>query len=264
MSTPASSARGNKEALRLEGYLWAEMKEARRHLASTPASRRAPGTAIHAARRAIKRLRAGLRLAHGMFRKKDLAPVEGPLRNAARLLGPLRDRTVLANTARKLGARPPSFPPLPASGRMREAAREAALAARALRRLSWTGLDPGFLARGVRRLYKKGRQALREAEARPAADSFHTWRKRTKDFVHALEAAGPRTIRKGPKALKKGARLASALGDEHDLAVFIEKAAKEKPALRRRAAKKEKRLRKRTLRQGRALFGRKPKKLVRR
>jgi CHAD domain-containing protein len=75
---------------------------------------------------------------------------------------------------------------------------------------------------GVRRVYARGREAMRRAEAAPSEEGFHRWRKRAKDLWYALR------ILEGawPEVLGATAEQAHALGDRlgahHDLAILRE------------------------------------------
>lgn len=75
-------------------------------------------------------------------------------------------------------------------------------------------------AEGLRRSYRRGRVAMREARRLGDADALHAWRRRVKDqwyHTQLLQAAWPRALKARRKALK---RLSDALGDDHDLAVL--------------------------------------------
>ncbi|MCU1455570.1 MAG: domain containing protein [Acidimicrobiales bacterium] len=90
----------------------------------------------------------------------------------------------------------------------------------------WLALVPpkadgwAALAPGLRRQYRRGREALATLGDAPTDEQLHEWRKRAKDLWYHL-----RLLRDAwPKALKPlvdaASALADMLGDDHDLALF--------------------------------------------
>jgi CHAD domain-containing protein len=80
----------------------------------------------------------------------------------------------------------------------------------------------GFAAvgRGLKRSYRDGRKAMREAWRHPDDAQFHEWRKRVKDhWYHSrlLQRMWPGLMQAHSRELKQ---LSDLLGDDHDLAVF--------------------------------------------
>ena len=78
----------------------------------------------------------------------------------------------------------------------------------------------GLAGPGFKKIYKRGRCALRKARRRPGDRQFHDWRKRVKDhWYHCrlLRYLWPEPMRTRAAELKI---LSGLLGDEHDLAVF--------------------------------------------
>jgi CHAD domain-containing protein len=77
-----------------------------------------------------------------------------------------------------------------------------------------------LLGPGLKKTYKRGRKAMARAYAKPSAEAFHDWRKRTKYFAYhlrLLRPGWPGLLKAQRKAVKE---LQSLLGDDHDLAVL--------------------------------------------
>lgn len=86
----------------------------------------------------------------------------------------------------------------------------------------WPALADEFatLAGGLKRSYKRGRNAMQRAYAQPDTDTFHEWRKRVK--YHWYHARLLRNVWR-PLLQSYGAELkylSKLLGDNHDLAVL--------------------------------------------
>lgn len=243
--------------MRLKASLESELRNARRRL-----GRDAGPTAVHEARKAIKKLRAGLRLGRKAFGRKAVEQADRPLRAAGHSLGPLRDRQVLRETAgelRKPGEAVPRLPGPPPSGAAyaREARRRLGQAAERLKGLPGNEADSAALAEGLKRLYRQGRRAGRKALRDRSDAALHAWRRRTKDLLLALPLMGA-----VPASLaKKAGRLAELLGADHDLAAFAASPAargKKGRPLRRRAAKRRRKLQEKAFRLGKRLYRRRP------
>ena len=70
---------------------------------------------------------------------------------------------------------------------------------------------------GIRRVYRRGRRAMRLAETEPSPHTFHMWRKRAKYLRYQMEAIHrwwPPVLDATVEALEV---LGESLGDEHDL-----------------------------------------------
>jgi CHAD domain-containing protein len=200
-----------------------------------------PVTAVHAARKAVKKERSLLRLSRAALPAKQRRAENAALRRAARGLSDARDAEVIVQTLDQLSERFPGQ--LPESSftavrepleREREAARttlvdsarvpQAAgqLAGARARIDGWRLRSAGWpaLQAGLKRSYQRGRGAMREAERQRSAERMHAWRKRVKDlwYHHRLLApVGGPAIRGQAKDLH---RLADLLGDHHDLDVL--------------------------------------------
>lgn len=87
------------------------------------------------------------------------------------------------------------------------------------RTAAWSFDVDGFeaLGPGLRRIYRRGRNAMRRAQKEPSSANLHNWRKRVKDLWHAeqiLRAASPKRMK---KLAQRTHRLADLLGEDHDL-----------------------------------------------
>jgi CHAD domain-containing protein len=78
------------------------------------------------------------------------------------------------------------------------------------------------VAGGLRKSYKRARNRMREAYEDPDAERFHEWRKRVK--YHRYHTRLLRTVWVGPMKARRAElkTLSDLIGDEHDLAVFLE------------------------------------------
>lgn len=204
---------------------------------------------IHTARKAIKRIRAMIRLTRDVVGEEAYRDENAVLREAARGLAGDRDRTVLVLTLDRLLADHSASLPPGAFGALRErlaGGREAAggeppdrpggvvdtlTTLRACRRrfVAWAPERPGpgavpdefdAIALGLRRVYRQGRNRMQEAYRLGDPVGFHLWRKSAKYFryhVESLERVWPEVL--GPLA-SAADRLAETLGDEHDFALL--------------------------------------------
>ena len=99
------------------------------------------------------------------------------------------------------------------------------LLAKARKRAERWRVDTGFGAvrTGIHDTYRRGRRNLRRAQKRPSDDQLHEWRKTVKHLwyqVRLVERAAPSVLEPLVASLDD---LAEALGDDHDLAVLIER-----------------------------------------
>lgn len=197
--------------------------------------------ALHEVRKRCKRIRAILRMV-----RDDLGKQYGEenawYRDLARPLSPLRDGEALVGAVDKLVESLGD-----STDRQNLAAVRAALverrgeleeridlgasleeAARKLRdgrqRLDHWRLSSGFdmLAPNIERVYRRGRNAMRDAYAKPSTRRFHDWRKRVKYHRHQLDVLSK--LWKPMMETRQAAadELGNLLGDEHDLAVLRE------------------------------------------
>jgi CHAD domain-containing protein len=247
---------------------------------SVPASR---DTAVHEARKSIKKARAVVRLMAG-----ELGPVAEAenelLRNLALKVSPLRDAAVLVQTFDSLEGHFPETVCLELLERIRTAllknrsraartsaaARSPATIAFALERATqraraWPLRNDGFdaIAPGLRRALRRGRKALREVLVEPSPARYHEFRKRVKDHwyhVRLLEDAWTQETKLYEKDLKA---LETVLGDDHNLVVLSERlaslgTAEEVVGLQEAIAARQKKLREEAVDLGKRLYGPKP------
>lgn len=205
----------------------------------TPAS----GVAIHQARKRFKKLRALLRMLKPCLETRVYKAQNRRLRAMGHALAGKRDADVMLQTLDGLqqtlrdSGHDPEFTGLREMLRARRAAHghkgsgmteppERAVAAElaGLRKQvgHWSFQGDGFdlAGPGFRRIYKRGRKAMRQARKHPGDRQFHDWRKRVKDhWYHCrlLKYLWPAPMRTRAGELK---RLSDLLGDDHDLAVF--------------------------------------------
>ncbi|HEX8857019.1 MAG TPA: CHAD domain-containing protein, partial [Thermoleophilaceae bacterium] len=87
---------------------------------------------------------------------------------------------------------------------------------------TWTLAMDGFdaIEPGLRRIYRRGRNALEAVAEEQSTENRHEWRTRVKDLWHATQIVRPAS----PSSMKKLSRrlhdLSDLLGDDHDLAVL--------------------------------------------
>jgi CHAD domain-containing protein len=265
----------------------------RRHIANAKKALRRTkldDEAVHAARKALKRARSGLRLLRPLdeaaYRRENTR-----LRNAGRRLSGVRDDKVLLARLADLieGEKQPARRRLLL--RLRQALRNA-------RRRDWRALRAaaqrhriedtlGEAAKRVRiwrvpqdaaaapelalrKLYRKGRKALKRSRKEPSDERLHEARKQAKRLAQALEIlAGKAPPKKAKKVLERAGDVGDYLGDDHDLAVvesrFMHLPAapdKAKLKLRTRVEKRRARLQKKALKAGRKLFRKKTRRVL--
>ncbi len=213
--------------------------------------------AVHQARKAMKRLRAVLRLVRDSIGDDVYRAENALLRDTARLLAPMRDGAVITEAVRDLRDR---FGDRLASGvfddvierlterhrrRRRRVLEDETILPTVLRNLrsararyaAWPAdgehrlsglvaarpLAHSFetVAGGLFRTYRRGRREMHRALEEPTDLRFHQWRKRVKYLRHQVEVLRPLW----PEVLEAQAReldrLGEVLGDEHDLAVML-------------------------------------------
>ena len=204
------------------------------------ASKRKLAPAVHDARKSLKRLRAAVRLGRDTLGEATYKQENAAFRDTGRRLSGVRDASVLIETLDKLEQA--AGPELPSAGtaELRErleterkealeslkkddAVIDAVLAelehART-RTATWTFDTDGFAALepGLRRIYRRGRKAMKAASAEPSTENLHEWRKRVKELWHAEQILRPASPKKMKKLAKKTHGLSDLLGDDHDLA----------------------------------------------
>jgi CHAD domain-containing protein len=197
--------------------------------------------AIHSARKRLKKARAGLRLLRPALGARAFRRENHALRDAARPLSELRDARILiealdtlarraAPAHRKaLGTLRERLETQRARARRRTLGSKRALAPvtrglrRARRRVRKADPSPSgwsVLGRGVRRVYRAGREAFAVARRSPTVENLHEWRKQTKYLWHEIEMLHPIRPALMTRMADRAHRLSDRLGDDHDLAVL--------------------------------------------
>jgi CHAD domain-containing protein len=201
----------------------------------------AQGTAVHEARKDMKKLRSALRLVRPVIGDAIYRRQNERFRDAGRSLSAARDAKVLAETIDALTERFADDPPPGGWDSVREAltvvvaddgdlddlrrsaAAEIESGRREIQTLPLPGRPNDVLRPGLQDVYRRGRRRLREAVEQPTDERLHELRKRVKDLWYHL-----RLLRDGSpelvKPLEDGAdALSDLLGDDHDLAVLAAK-----------------------------------------
>jgi CHAD domain-containing protein len=249
--------------------------------------------AIHEARKALKRLRALVRLSRDELGDDVYRRENRGFRDAGRRLSGVRDAAVLVETLdalidghrEELGERP--------FAGLREALAAEARVARvrieadpapikevlaelrdARERVdAWPLRDEAgveMLAPGMQRIYRRGRRALRAAREDPDDESIHELRKRAKDLWHAAQVVRPASPKRLRKLGRRAHALSDAAGDDHDHAVLLD-AARRKPrwlapgeaeVLEALVARRREELQHDALDIGSRVYARKPRKLA--
>jgi CHAD domain len=205
---------------------------------------------VHEARKALKRLRALLRLLRRELGERSYARESATLRELASQLSEARDAAVMLATLDALSARHPRR--LGRRRGVRELRRRLAAEHARLQRqtltdpraraevlgelhafrwriAAWTlpagdGLE--LVSADLERLYRQGQRRYRRA-AREKGDrtiTMHQWRKRVKDLRYAAEMLDARGSEQRLRELSRRAdELGEVLGEDHDLAVFAQR-----------------------------------------
>jgi CYTH domain-containing protein/CHAD domain-containing protein len=252
------------------------------------------GEAIHAARKALKRLRTTLRLARDELGDDVYRRENTIMRDAGRRLSGARDSQVVVETLDGLVERHGDELAAGCFDALRETLREEHEAAQARMRedtgavsdvvgelraardrtADWPLGDQAVdgLASGFHRIYRRGRKALAVADEGPGTESLHELRKRVKDLWYASQIVRPAAPKKTRKLAGRAHDLSDLIGEDHDLAVLLATAEDRREAVtddelatlaeligRRRAE-----LQRRALKAARRLYRRKPSAALRR
>ncbi len=249
-------------------------------------------TAVHGARKDLKKIRAVLRLLRSDLGEKAFRSENRRYRDAGRLLSASRDAEVKVETLRGLERRfGGELPPAPALawGEALEADKQAVAAAGEgeaaaiaaaieqirvgearipdwrLRRGSWELLEPG-----LDRTYREGREALRALRDDRSAANVHGFRKRAKDLwyeLRLLAGAWPALLEPSAEQLHE---LTELLGSHHDLALLAEDldtrvgVVTEREAIRALIGRRQEELLEAALALGARVYAEKPKRFRRR
>lgn len=251
-------------------------------------------TAVHEGRKALKRLRALVRISRDALGDEAYRRENSTFRDTGRRLTDARDAAVMVQALDALAARYRDELDDDAFAGLREAlaseahaaaarldrdegdvhAARGALEAARRRVAGWPLPQDGGVAvlePGFERVYRRGRKALKAARRERDTDSFHELRKRAKDLWHAAQVVRPAAPKEMKKLARRAHALSDALGDDHDLAV-LRSAARERHAtlapgelalLEGLIARRRKRLQSKALARGRRVYARRPVKLAR-
>jgi CHAD domain-containing protein len=189
--------------------------------------------AIHAARKACKRVRAALRLLRGCLGTAEYRRENRRIRDASKPLTAIRDTFMLRHTLRSLPARSVVLQRVLASEYRRERhAIERRGARRAVEQLMRTreqlvemplaDSEAASAVSGVKRIYKAGRKARLKARFREDL-ALHEWRKQAKYLLNQLELLEAVFNVKFKKLRRHADQLAETLGRDHDLGVLVKR-----------------------------------------
>jgi CYTH domain-containing protein/CHAD domain-containing protein len=198
--------------------------------------------AVHGVRKRCKEVRAAARLVRSSI-GEEYEPFNEMVKAAADTLAPIRDAHALlatfddlrsarqrgddADLARvrtgQAGAADAATQTVHGGDPRIEEARAHLTGAR--ERLKHWRIGKGFepLAVGLERSYVRGRKDLRRAQAKPTDKNLHEWRKSLKTLwyqMRLIEPAAPSVLGSVVAMLDD---VAEALGDDHDLAVLVER-----------------------------------------
>lgn len=195
--------------------------------------------AVHETRKALKRMRALLRLVRPALREHAFEKENAHLREIAAILSSERDRHVLLETINQLESTSGSAAK-GAGQTLREILQtanggdtpnvDAAATQRALERLALAKnrfsqlkiMGSGFeaIGPGLEASYRRGRRTFRAAYAEGSDDSFHEWRKWVQQHwrhMMLLSNAWPDYF---AARVAESRGLSQILGDDHDLALL--------------------------------------------
>lgn len=192
-----------------------------------------PETAVHEARKDMKKLRSLVRLARPALGSKLYRRENDRFRDISRTLSETRDAEVKLQTLNGLCELGVLTRGVDEYGQTlaRERASAEASHATLTTAIEELGSARGAIAewklggwspagKGLRRAYRRGRKALAAARAEPSDAAVHEWRKRSKDLwyhLRLLRGARPDVL---APAADRAHELSDLLGDHHDLAVL--------------------------------------------
>jgi len=203
------------------------------------AQKKPSASRIHAARQELKRARATLRLLQRTVDREQFRQEDATLRQAARQLNSARDSDVLWRVFSRLQelvkdeSSQTNLEPL--SRLLLQERRSATTKALTTpltnastlllqvreRTGDWlVSNDMDLVTRAVQRTYRKGHSCFHVARESQADEDLHAWRRQVKYLGYQLEALGPLAPARMTKRLRKCAKLAKALGRDHDLSLL--------------------------------------------
>ena len=198
-----------------------------------------PETAVHEARKDVKKFRALLRVLRSVVPPKVRRVENAAVRDASALISGARDADVMITTLDAL--RDPAAGRVPGTtfdaaidflrGRTAHVSGDGfgatltALRAADQRIDAWARakVRPSDLVKGMVRTYADGMAAMEKAREAPTNETLHEWRKRVKDLWYEerlIHDAWPAVLKARAAEDKV---LSELLGDDHDLAVLSER-----------------------------------------
>ncbi len=212
-------------------------------LAQLSNGRRPTDTRIHDTRRTLKRARALLSLLRPALVGEDHRFCRDRLIDAGRALADLRDERVLQQTLRRmwrLAGLPPSSPTLrklslefgqvdatPDDERRvicaAIASRSIGAARHCLASTSLLSTRTSPLGARLRRIYRRGRRQYRSLGPSSPAAEWHEWRKQVKQYEYILQVPGPGLSGPLDTTARTAHALAGRLGEDHDLAMLLDR-----------------------------------------
>ena len=200
-------------------------------------------TAVHEARKSLKKLRALLRLVRRELGEETYARENAALRDAGQRLSETRDADVLITTFQALAERAVGHVPQTTLNRIRQSLRRPRARSRAalVTRLSaevaaelgavrersaeWhlERDDWRLVSRGLDRAYARGAKALPRDGTTPTVEELHEWRKRVKDLWYHTRLLKPLWPDVLEATAEQAHALSELLGDDHDLAMLRER-----------------------------------------
>jgi CHAD domain-containing protein len=241
MSTELGRSEGNARGV--HRILRAQIDDAQSELSGS----RVSDESVHAARKSLKKARATLRLIRDAIPTTAYQRENRALRDAARPLSAARDARVMLDTLDRLEKLygPAAKRSIPAelrdalerdqvtarramgstNGARKPRATSLAQVRGRISRLQVTAHGWEELGSGLKRVYRNGRRAMKQAKRTPTPDCLHEWRKQTKHLWHQLQVLQPLWPGTIGELADQAHKLSDYLGDDHDLAVLREKVA---------------------------------------
>ena len=235
-----------RASIEAEGSVAEALRRAGRHFAYRALralSSQAPtDSAVHEARKQLKRARTVLRLLRPALTTRIYRQENALFREVAHSLNAARDATVLTQTLDSLlqGHRALSRDAQVAQlrrtlrgelaeerrrlrGSSSDLVRARSTLGRTCERITqWRlGADDWLmLGPALKGIYKRGRRACPDSWPSPTSTTLHGWRKKAKYLRYALEIVLPMRPRKLGRLLRQGKQLTDLLGDARDLVML--------------------------------------------
>lgn len=201
--------------------------------------REEPRHAVHEARKALKKLRAILRLVAPEFGRKAYRVEKLFFQDAARLLAPLRDAEARVKSLDALIAlgklEPGDFAKvreemdaaaerlaLRAKGPRCRAVKILRLARARVRRWPLGETEWKNLVKEIRRAYRKGKRGLELYQREQTPEAFHAWRKRVKELWYHLRIVEDLLPESVAKQIDLFGEIGEIAGNARDLAMLRE------------------------------------------